>query len=143
VSQRLLKEGGTVKRLKNFGFSSNLQILIVSLYSIYLVLGPLCKPLLVMELPNKRLLLLLKPAAMMFIEFREMNGTKQTLSDFRFLTFLRLTRQKQWAQKFAPHEFVRLYTRNELQTWARVEYSGPILMRIIKHSYIKQSDIFH
>ena len=34
-------------------------VLIVSLYNIYLVLGPLCKPLLVMELPNKRLLLLL------------------------------------------------------------------------------------
>ena len=31
----------------------------MSLYNIYLVLGPLCKPLLVMELPNKRLLLLL------------------------------------------------------------------------------------
>ena len=33
--------------------------MIVSLYNIFLVLGPLCKPLLVMELPNKRLLLLL------------------------------------------------------------------------------------
>ena len=31
----------------------------LDVYSIYLVLGPLCKPLLVMELPNKRLLLLL------------------------------------------------------------------------------------
>ena len=30
----------------------------VGKYNIYLVLGPLCKPLLVMELPNKRLLLL-------------------------------------------------------------------------------------
>ena len=33
----------------------------ISLYNIYLVLGPLCKPLLVMELPNKRLLLFYCP----------------------------------------------------------------------------------
>ena len=36
------------------------KILIVSLYYIYLVLGPLCKPLLAMERPIKRLLLSLE-----------------------------------------------------------------------------------
>ena len=42
-----------------FIYTSILLFLVVSLYNIYLVLGPPCKPLLVMELPNKRLLLLL------------------------------------------------------------------------------------
>lgn len=40
--------------------------LIVSLYNIYLVLGPLCKPLLVMELPNNRLLLLITHSLILF-----------------------------------------------------------------------------
>ena len=47
---------------------------------LYLVLGPLCKPLLVMELPNKRLLLLLLLLLLKGVGKLDSTSTRTTLS---------------------------------------------------------------
>lgn len=86
----------------------------------------------------------LKPVTMIFREFHEMDGTKQTLSySFRFE--LSLTRQKQWHNRnvcvWWPRELSRCIRKMDSISVRESRSSGRIFMRIVKHE--KHSSYIH
>lgn len=86
----------------------------------------------------------LKPVTMIFREFHEMDGTKQTLSySFRFE--LSLTRQKQWHNRnvcvWCPRELSRCIRKMDSISVGESRSSGRIFMRIVKHE--KHSSYIH